>query len=295
MQTEAIDNRYKGLDTWSSELIAGHLCASQIHAAQSLQSQQPIIAAAADAAAARLLPSDTGRIIYAGAGASVRIGVQDGVELLPTYHWPLSRLDYIIAGNEQALVKSVEGAEDDTSDARQQIEQRQLSASDVVIAIAASGKTPFTIAVAQAARSCGALVITCSNNTNSPLSTIADYAIELDTGSEVIAGSTRMAAATGQKIAVNILSTLIMVRLHRVYDNLMVDLASSNTKLDKRRIVIVQSIIDVDAGTAQTLLKRTNKDIKLAVLLHLNPSLEAVTDLLASHHGNLRAAMSELT
>ncbi len=294
MSTETIDQRYKKLDTWPTQAVANALSQSQIQAANALTPMTEVIASAAEQAAKRLLRDEAGRLIYVGAGASIRIGVQDGVELSPTYNWPLSRLNYLIAGGKKALTESVEGAEDDTADAIAQTNQLNLTKNDVVIAIAASGKTPFTLTAAQTAKKTGALVISCSNNSGSPLAAITDFAIELDTGSEVIAGSTRMAAATGQKIALNMLSTLIMVRLHRVYDNLMVDLASSNHKLNQRRITILQAIIDIDTDTAKTLLEKADQNIKIAALLHSTASLTQATALLTAHQGNLRAALEQL-
>ncbi|MEC8131434.1 MAG: N-acetylmuramic acid 6-phosphate etherase, partial [Pseudomonadota bacterium] len=170
----------------------------------------------------RLKVSQDGRLIYAGAGSSVRIGVQDGVELPPTFDWPRRRIDYLIAGGPVALTDAVENAEDDENAASKAAFAASLSSHDVVIGISASGRTPFTCAAAKVAADCGALTVGIANNEAAPLFGHVDIAIPLVTGAEAVAGSTRLKAATAQKICLNMISTLVMTRLGFVRDGQMI-------------------------------------------------------------------------
>ena len=186
----------------------------------------------------RLKASQYGRLIYAGAGSSVRIGVQDGVELPPTFDWPRRRIDYWIAGGPVALTDAVENAEDDENAASQAAFAANLSSHDVVIGISASGRTPFTCAAAKAAADGGALTVGIANNEAAPLFGYVDIAIPLVTGAEAVAGSTRLKAATAQKICLNMISTLVMTRLGFVRDGQMIAMKPGNTKLRERYAAI---------------------------------------------------------
>ena len=186
----------------------------------------------------RLKASQDGRLIYAGAGSSVRIGVQDGVELPPTFDWPRRRIDYWIAGGPVALTDAVENAEDDENAASQAAFAANLSSHDVVIGISASGRTPFTCAAAKAAADGGALTVGIANNEAAPLFGYVDIAIPLVTGAEAVAGSTRLKAATAQKICLNMISTLVMTRLGFVRDGQMIAMKPGNTKLRERYAAI---------------------------------------------------------
>jgi len=182
----------------------------------------------------RMQKDETARIIYAGAGASIRIAVQDGVELLPTFNWPRERVAYLVAGGDRALIESVEDAEDDERAARALVRDHDIGRQDVVIALAASGRTSFTCTVLDEARKAGALVIGIANNADVPLLNNADIAIPLITGGEALAGSTRLKAATAQKICLNMISTLVMTRLGRVRDGKMIAMRPTNAKLRDR-------------------------------------------------------------
>ena len=186
----------------------------------------------------RLKASQDGRLIYAGAGSSVRIGVQDGVELPPTFDWPRRRIDYWIAGGPVALTDAVENAEDDENAASQAAFAANLSSHDVVIGISASGRTPFTCAAAKAAADGGALTVGIANNEAAPLFGYVDIAIPLVTGAEAVAGSTRLKAATAQKICLNMISTLVMTRLGLVRDGQMIAMKPGNAKLRERYAAI---------------------------------------------------------
>ena len=186
----------------------------------------------------RLKASQDGRLIYAGAGSSVRIGVQDGVELPPTFDWPRRRIDYWIAGGPVALTDAVENAEDDENAASKAAFAANLSSHDVVIGISASGRTPFTCAAAKAAADGGALTVGIANNEAAPLFGYVDIAIPLVTGAEAVAGSTRLKAATAQKICLNMISTLVMTRLGFVRNGQMIAMKPGNAKLRERYAAI---------------------------------------------------------
>ncbi|MDC3141164.1 N-acetylmuramic acid 6-phosphate etherase [Alphaproteobacteria bacterium] len=183
---------------------------------------------------ARLKKSSSSRLIYCGAGTSARIGVQDGVELYPTFGWGKKRVDFIIAGGKKAVLESVENAEDDKYDAYKQVVDLGVSKNDVVIGLASSGNTPFTCEVIKIAKQKGAFTIGISNNQNGLINKLANEFILLKTGPEVVTGSTRLTAGTAQKICLNLISTLVMTHLGNVKDGYMINMVPSNLKLRKR-------------------------------------------------------------
>ena len=185
-----------------------------------------------------LILNPNGRIIYVGAGTSGRIGVQDGVELLPTFNWPNNRLDFIIAGGNNAVLKSVENAEDDISQAINVSEKKLINSNDVVIGLAASGNTPFTCKVLEVAKRKNALTIAISNNPNGKLLKFGICNIVLDTKEEVISGSTRLKAGTSQKICLNVISSMVMIKLGRVKNGIMSHMVPTNKKLRERKLRI---------------------------------------------------------
>ena len=236
--TESIPAAARWLDHLADSESLAVMVEDQGQAAASVRAALPEIEAASRAMFDRLRASATGRIIYAGAGTSIRIGVQDGVELTPTFDWPEDRSAYIIAGGPAALLRSVENAEDNSEDARNQIAEEKICADDVLIGIAASGSTPFTCAAVDAARQAGALTIGIANNPCSRLAATADHGITLLTGAESVAGSTRLKAGTAQKICLNLMSTLVMVRMGRVRNGMMSAMRASNAKLRARQLRI---------------------------------------------------------
>jgi len=179
-----------------------------------------------------------GRLIYVGAGTSGRIGVQDGVELYPTFNWPKDRLDYIIAGGSRAILESIENAEDDLLQASDVVKKKLVSFEDVVIGLAASGNTPFTCKVMQESKQRQALTVSISNNPNGEILKFGRVKIILNTKEEVIAGSTRLKAGTAQKICLNIISSMVMTKMGRVKDGLMNNMVPTNEKLRKRKVII---------------------------------------------------------
>ena len=179
-----------------------------------------------------------GRLIYAGAGTSGRIGVQDGVELFPTFNWPKSRLDFIIAGGNDAILKAVENAEDDVMAAKEAVLKKIINLNDVVIGLAASGNTPFTCKVLEEADKKGALTVAISNNPDGHILKFGHAKIILDTREEVISGSTRLKAGTAQKICLNIISSMVMMKMGRVENGIMNHMVPTNEKLRNRKLRI---------------------------------------------------------
>ena len=211
---------------------------NQAHAITALKAALPAIELGAIAAYQRLCQSETGRLIYVGAGTSARIGVQDGAELLPTFNWPDHRVEFLIAGGSSALLRAVENAEDDAETAAAQMANMAVGHDDVVIGLAASGSTVFTTAAIASAKQAGAVTIGITNNPGTALLAMAEYPILLATGAEIIAGSTRLQAGTAQKICLNLLSNVIMVKMGFVVDGMMAEMVPTNAKLRRRRAEI---------------------------------------------------------
>jgi N-acetylmuramic acid 6-phosphate etherase len=199
IETERPSPRYSGIDLWGPSDVLEAMIEGQFSAVAAVRAARPAIERAALAMEGRL--KDSGRLVYAGAGTSGRLAVQDGAELMPTFSWPPERLVLLIAGGEQALTRAVEGAEDDLKRARALIKKHKVGAADVLIAVAASGATPFTLTCLREAKKKGALTIGIANNARTPLLVEAHHPILLETGSEPIAGSTRMKAGTAQRIS----------------------------------------------------------------------------------------------
>jgi N-acetylmuramic acid 6-phosphate etherase len=230
-------------------------------------------------------------LVYCGAGTSARIGVQDGAELLPTFNWPADKVAFVIAGGEKALLRAVENAEDSAEDGSSQITQLRVGSDDVVLGIAASGNTPFTVAAVETARRQGALTIGIANNAGSRLLSASDHPILIETGAEAVAGSTRLKAGTAQKIVLNLLSTAVMIQLGRVYRGLMVDMRPTNAKLRQRAEQMVARLTGCDPAIAADALLRAGSDVKLAVLVVQGMSVDDARVLIGQSGGNLRAAL----
>src|SRR6185436_2193937 len=261
----------------------------QLAAAAAVRGALGAIAAAVEDAVPAL--ERGGRIVYVGAGTSGRIGVQDGSELSPTYNWPADRVVFAIAGGLGALVKSAEQAEDDEATGAQAMADAKIAANDVVIGVAASGTTPFTVGALRAANRSGAVTIAVANNPGAPLFDVARHRILVDTGSEVIAGSTRMKAGTAHKIVLNLFSTAVMVRMGRVYRGLMVDMRARNAKLRRRAEAMVSEIVRCSERDAARYLEQADGDVKTAVLLGFGLDRSKAAQLLQRHGGNLRSAI----
>jgi N-acetylmuramic acid 6-phosphate etherase len=291
MRTEHIDPRYIDLDSWPAADIIAAMYEGQLAAAAAVGGALGAIAAAVDDAVPALQRG--GRLVYAGAGTSGRIGVQDGAELTPTFDWPPDRVVFAMAGGTEALVRSVENAEDDEAAGAQAIAEAKIGADDVVIGLAASGTTPYTIGALRAASAAGAVTVAVANNPDAPLLAVARHRILVATGSEVIAGSTRMKAGTAQKIVLNLFSTAVMVRMGRIYRGLMVDMRASNAKLRRRAETIVSEIVGCSEGDAARSLDQADGDVKTAVLIALGVGRGEAAQLLRRHGGDLRKAIDE--
>lgn len=291
MDTEDRIERYREAETWPAKKSIRAMLNHQLAAFTAVRDALPALAAAAEAAAPRL--SRGGQLVYAGAGSSGRLAVQDGVELHPTFGWPRERLRYLIAGGERALVESIEGAEDDAAAAVAAVDGLSLGDADVLVAVAASGRTTYTCAVQRRARVAGALTIGVANNPDTPLLAEAEIPVLLATGPEFLPGSTRMTAGTAQKIALNLLSTQTMMALGRVYEGFMVDVVPSNAKLVARAKSIVQALTGTTPAQAGALWERAGGDLKLAVLLADGFALDEAKARLEAAGGNLRQARSD--
>ena len=289
--TEQSVDTSQGIDTWESVEILSVLVAGQERAIAAVRDAIPQIASAADALAKRLAAG--GRLAYAGAGTSIRIAVQDGSELPTTFGMAEDKILYLIAGGKAAMFDTLADAEDDAKAG--QHDAAQLLSTDTLVAVAASGHTPYTIAAAQAAKAKGAYVISVVNNSGSALGALGDIEIVLETGAEVIAGSTRLAAGTAQKAALNLLSTLSHIRLGAVYDGMMVNVQAGNIKLKLRAAEIVAKISGANIERAIQVLNDANAEVKPAVLLCSGAqNLETAQMLLKKTKGNLRLALAQL-
>ena len=292
MATEEVDPRFADLDAWSLKSAMEAMWEGQLAAVAAIGHALPAITAATEAAKAAL--GDHGRIVYVGAGTSARVAVQDGAELTPTFAWPKERVRFIVAGGDSAFVTSIEGAEDDVDDAMMQIDAVRLTSHDVVIAVAASGTTPFTVAALQQAGSFDAVTIGVANNPGTALLASAKFPILIETGHELIAGSTRMKAGTAQKVVLNLISSGIMLRLGRVYRGMMVNMQPTNAKLKRRAEAMVAQIARCDPSHAARSLELAEGDIKTAGLLALGVDRVDAETILKNCDGNLRRVFAEL-
>jgi N-acetylmuramic acid 6-phosphate etherase len=292
MTTERASPRYAGIDVWEPADILESLIEGQFAAVAAVRAALPEIEAAAIAMQERL--RERGRLVYAGAGTSGRMGVQDGAELIPTFSWPDDRLLLLIAGGKDALLQSVEAAEDEVEQAVALVTRHEINAADVLIAVAASGTTPFTMTCLREARKRGALTVGIANNRDTPILHESHHAILLNTGSEPIAGSTRMKAGTAQKIALNLLSSLLMILLGRVYQGLMVDVRALNKKLVRRSEDMLMQLTGRSRDEARAALDRANGSVKVAVLLLHGCDPDRAADLLDRAAGQLGKALELL-
>ena len=291
LTTEQPHPDHPQLDRYDTLALVDALVADQAQAALAVRAAGAQLAQAVDAAVPRLQAG--GRIVYAGAGTSGRLGLLDSVELNPTFSWPRERSPALLAGGERALFVAVEGAEDSREGGAADIASAGVNARDVVLVLAASGTTPYAIAAAEAARAAGALTVGFANNPGAPLLAACDIAITLDTGPEVISGSTRLKAGTAQKIALNTFSSAVMVRLHKVYGNLMVDVRATNAKLVKRALRLTVLATGAAEADAQTALTAAGFNVKRAIVM-LKAGVDAATAQarLDAAAGSVHAALS---
>lgn len=289
--TEAAAADYSDLDTWSSRDILTALVDSNRRAVEAVASATVELERAADGIEERV--SAGGRLVYVGAGTSGRLGMQDAAELPPTFGF--DRAEALLAGGLAAQSQAAEGAEDDVAAAVRDVAALGVGAQDAVVGVAASGVTPYTVAAVAEARRRGAFTVGVANSPGTPLLTVGHVGVLLETGPEVLAGSTRLAAGTAQKVALNALSTSVLVRLGGAYGNLMVGMRPVNAKLRTRAAGIVARAADVGPEVAARALSDAGDDIRVAIVLaRTGVSVEAARAALTGSAGNVRKALAAL-
>lgn len=291
--TESDNPASRHIDKLPAFEIVSLINAEDAKVAAAVKLALPQVAQAVDAIVQAL--SSGGRLFYIGAGSSGRLGVLDAVECVPTFSAPPQLVQGIIAGGERALTQAVEGAEDDSAQARRDMQARGVTAADVVCGIAASGRTPYVVGALSYARELGAASIAISCNPDSPLGALAAISISVDLGAEIISGSTRMKAGSAQKMILNMLSTAAMIRLGKVYGNLMVDVKVTNQKLAERANRLLRQIAAVDEESAERLLAQANNEVKTALVMQMK-QVEAATarNLLMQAGGRLRNIIGDI-
>lgn len=290
--TEADNPKSRRIDTLPTGEILAIINAEDALVARAVGLALPQVEQAVDIVVKALRGG--GRLFYVGAGTSGRLGILDAVECVPTFSAPPELIQGLIAGGEQALTRSIEGAEDDPAAAHRDLIRRGFTSRDVVCGIAASGRTPYVIGALHTARELGAASIAIACNPDSPIASLADVGISVDLGPEVISGSTRMKAGSAQKMILNMLSTAVMIRLGKVYGNLMVDVKVTNHKLMRRATNLVQRLGDVDEGRARQLLESADLEVKTAIVMQRKAVQPAnARAMLAEVGGNLRAVIGD--
>jgi N-acetylmuramic acid 6-phosphate etherase len=294
LPTEAVHPRASRLDTLPADAVVKLMLGEDARAVAAAQARAAQIGRAAEVVAERLATG--GRVVYVGAGTSGRLGTLDAVECVPTFGVPPSRVVPVIAGGPSALTRSVEGAEDNARDAEQRLRRVAVGPADAVLCIAASGVTPFVRGALEYARfrRAGTVFVTCGRvDDGAPAP--ADVVIALDTGPEVIAGSTRLKAGTATKIVLNAISTTAFVLLGKTYGGLMVDVRPTNTKLWARAVRIVRALTGLDEAAARKLIDKAGGRAKVALVMHhAGVSAARARELLIKHKGSLRAIVGDL-
>jgi N-acetylmuramic acid 6-phosphate etherase len=292
LKTETPAQDHALLDQYPTAELVKVLVDDQVNAVNAVRAAAPRIAAAVAAALPRMEAG--GRLIYVGAGTSGRLGLLDSVELYPTFSWPHGRAVALLAGGSDAMFVAVEGAEDNLEQGAADLRAVDVSKNDVVLLIAASGGTPYVLGALRAARDAGALTIGFANNVDAPIANEAEIGVTLDTGAEVISGSTRLKAGTSQKIALNTFSSALMVRLNKVYGNLMVDLKATNAKLVQRAVRLTAFATGVDETAARAMLEQCDFHVKTAIVaLSKQTGIEQARALLEAAHGSVRQALAQ--
>lgn len=292
LQTEQRNPRTKNIDCLPTLDVVRLLNAEDKTVPLAIEKILPQIAEAADLIADHLAAG--GRLFYQGAGTSGRLGILDAVECPPTYRTDPSRIVGLIAGGTPAIFRAQEGAEDQESLGAEDLRKHDFTAADVLVGIAASGRTPYVLGGLHYARSLGAATIALTCSKNSPAAAAADLALEPVTGPEAITGSTRMKAGTAQKLVLNMLSTAAMIKLGKTYGNLMIDVNASNAKLTERAIRIVMEVSGAPREEAAAALSACGGSAKLASLVLLTgDDVETCRKLLADKRGKLRDALKK--
>jgi N-acetylmuramic acid 6-phosphate etherase len=291
LTTELRNEKTMNIDSVNTMDIISAINKEDFKVAAAVQEVLPEIETAVEWACESLKKG--GRLIYIGAGTSGRLGVLDAVECPPTFSTPPDRVLGIIAGGENAFVRAVEGAEDKEEFGENDLIDVALTANDTVIGIAASGRTPYVKGALRYARKVGAKAVALSCNNNASITKEADIGIEVVVGPEVLTGSTRMKAATAHKMVLNMISTATMIRLGKVYENLMVDVNVSNQKLKDRAVNIIETVTNADYDQALKTLEKANNQVKPAiVMIKTATDYEKAMELLEKADGDVRNAIS---
>ncbi|MFF5312713.1 N-acetylmuramic acid 6-phosphate etherase [Streptomyces massasporeus] len=291
LTTEAFRPELADIDRLPTLDIARLMNGEDATVAGAVAARLPQIAAAIDAVAERMTRG--GRLVYAGAGTAGRLGILDASECPPTFNTDPSRVVGLIAGGPDAVVTSVEGAEDSRDLARADLDALALTPEDTVVGISASGRTPYAIGAVEYARARGCLTIGLACNPGSPLAAAADHGIEIVVGPELLTGSTRLKSGTAQKLVLNMLSTITMIRLGKTYGNLMVDVRASNDKLRARSHRIVALATGAGDKEIEEALTATDGEVKNAILAILaDVDGPTAARLLEESGGHLRAALA---
>ncbi len=290
--TEAVNDASTDLDRLSTRELVAVINDEDSSVARAVASQADAIAEAIDVITERL--SAGGRLVYVGAGTSGRLGVLDASECPPTFSADPGQVVGIIAGGDHALRNPIEGAEDSRDAGREDLVAIDFSGRDVLVGIAASGSTPYVLGALRHARSVGARTIGLTCNSGTSLAEESDMPIEVVTGPEVLAGSTRMKAGTATKMVLNMLTTGTMVRLGKTYGNLMVDLKASNDKLKRRALRLLMRLASLSQTEAREKLEACNGELKTAVVsARLGVDAASARERLASANGRLRLALDD--
>ncbi|MEZ5812768.1 MAG: N-acetylmuramic acid 6-phosphate etherase [Rhizobiaceae bacterium] len=289
--TESVNSRSVGLDTLAPRNILSILLDGHIAAIGTVEKALAEVEAAAEAMA-RTVEAD-GTIAYAAAGSSALMAMADSLELPGTFGIPSDRVRIMIAGGVSSLSDLVGGTEDDAAQAARDV--AGIGPGDCIICVSASGRTPYTLAALRAASKAGAMTLAIANNPGAPLLDEAEIAILLSTPPEIVAGSTRLGAATAQKAALNMMSTLMAVRLGHIHDGHMINLRADNDKLRRRARRIVSELGGCDEDTSGRMLEQSGGSVKHAILLAIGvPDMDRAGELLAHNQGNLRRALASL-
>lgn len=290
LRTEQVDAKYHLLDAMSVTELLQAMNESDAEVPRAIALKLPVIEKAIDGIVDRLLQG--GRLIYLGAGTSGRLGVLDAAECGPTFSVTEDQVVAFIAGGDDALRNPAEGVEDDPNAGAADLMAKKVTQLDAVVGIAASGRTPYVVGAIKLAKEVGALTISLTNNINSEVSKIVDYAIEIDSGPELLAGSTRLKSGTAQKLVLNMISTIAMVRLGKTYGNLMVDLQVTNEKLQDRALRIIEKATGAVRSESTRALSEANHEVKVAILmLLLNLDAKAARGRLLASSNRIREAL----
>ncbi|EOJ58132.1 N-acetylmuramic acid 6-phosphate etherase 1 [Enterococcus faecalis ATCC 35038] len=291
LTTEARNEATKKIDQVSTLEMVTLINQEDQKVAQAIEKVLPQIAAAIDAAAERFKKG--GRLIYCGVGTSGRLGALDAIELTPTYSVSPERAFGILAGGEKAMYQAIEGAEDSKELAIENLTQHQLTARDVVIAIAASGRTPYAVSAIEYGKKVGALTISVTCNNQSPMNQLAEIGIAPIVGPEVITGSTRMKAGSAQKMVLNMFSTGIMVKVGNIYQNLMVNVQPTNEKLMQRATNIIKEAAEIEESQAKEYLEAAQLEVAPAIVMaKAHVDFQKAKQLLAEHDGRISEVLA---